>query len=83
MSQANSRPRDWLVARARRALAAGNARRVVLKRNGQAVVQVPLTAGMAGFVPAVLLAPGLTVAAVVLGLAAKYTVTVERKTEGA
>ncbi len=83
MNQAYSHPRDWLVDRARQVLAAGNARHVVLKRNGRVVVQVPLTAGVAGLVPAVLLAPELTVAAVILGLAAKYTVKVERKAEGA
>jgi hypothetical protein len=83
MKQAYSHPRDWLVDRARQVIAAGNARHVVLKHNGHVVVQVPLAASVAGLVPAVLLAPELTVAAVILGLAAKYTVTVEQTAEGA
>jgi hypothetical protein len=81
MSGINSRPRNWLVDKARKVVAAGNARSVILKREGKVVVEVPLTAGVAGLVPAALLAPELTTAAVLLALLGKCTVEIRRKTD--
>ena len=81
MSGANPRPRNWFVDKARKVVAAGNARSVILKREGKVVVAVPLTASVAGLVPATLLAPELTTAAVILALLGKCTVEVRRTTD--
>jgi hypothetical protein len=81
MSGINSRPRNWLVDKARKVVAAGNARSVILKREGRVVAEVPLTASVAGLVPAMLLAPEVTTAAVILAVLARCTVEVRRTTD--
>ena len=82
MNLTNSRARTWLVDRGRKAVAAGQARSVVVKRDGRVVVQVPLVAGVAGLVPAALLAPEVAVLAAAAALLARCSVEVVHRTDG-
>lgn len=81
MSRGNSRVSNWVLDQGRRAVAAGQARSVVVKRGEKVLVQVPLITGVAGLVPAALLAPQITVLAAAAALLARCKVEVVPTTD--
>lgn len=64
-----------LVEKVKQIINEGNARRIVVKHNGNVIVEFPLTIGVVG----VVLAPILAAVGAIAALVSKCTVEVERK----
>jgi len=88
MSRKNSRYEEFevagenLLAKVRELLHEGNVRRVILKReDGTTILEVPVTAGLAGIVLTAALAPALVAIGAIAAVVTRVTVAVEREDE--
>ena len=61
----------------------GNARRVIVKREGETVMELPLTAGVGGAAAAVALSPTLAALGAFASLATDIKLVIEKKPEAA
>jgi hypothetical protein len=77
MTNVTSPLNGWLLTNVRKVVAAGNARSVILKRDGKVVVEVPLATSVLGLVPAVVLVPELTAVAAIVALAARCSIEIK------
>ena len=69
-----------LLAKVRDLLHEGNVRRVILKReDGSVILEVPVTAGLAGIVLTAALAPALVAIGAIAAVVTRVTVAVERE----
>jgi hypothetical protein len=67
---------DELLKRVKELIAAGNARRIIIKREtGETIVEIPVTLGALG----ALIAPTLAAVGTIAALVAKCTIVVERR----
>lgn len=60
-------------------IAAGNVRTVRIKHDGRTILEIPLTAGIAGSTAALILAPYLTLAAFIAGWYTKFRIEIEKR----
>jgi hypothetical protein len=68
-----------LVSKIRELVAAGNVRTVRLKHNDKTVLEIPLTAGVASTAAALVIAPYLTLAALIAGWYTKWRLEIEKR----
>lgn len=67
---------DELLAKVKKLIKAGNARRIILKnQNGKTLIEIPLTVGAVGAI----IAPSLAAVGAIAALVAKCTIIVEKK----
>ena len=69
---------DQLVDRVREIVAEGNARRVIIKKDGKSVLELPLSVGVGGAAAALVLSPVLAALGAFAALVTDVTVAVER-----
>ena len=72
---------DQLVGRVQEMVGQGNVRRLVIKQEGRALLDIPLTAGVLGGVITLWLAPMLAALVAIAGLVARVEVVIEREGE--
>lgn len=72
---------NQLKSKIREVVSEGNARRIVVRKDGRELADFPLLLGGGGAVAAVVLAPTLTAVAAIAALASDITVIIERDTE--
>lgn len=70
-----------LVERVREIIEEGNARRIVIKKDGRSVMEIPLSVGVGGATAAVLLHPTLAAIGAFASLATDIRILVERRPE--
>ncbi|GAB6138324.1 DUF4342 domain-containing protein [Halanaerobaculum tunisiense] len=66
---------DQLVAKVKELLKQGNVTRIIINKEGQVLVDIPVTAGVVG----VILAPYLSAVAAIAAVASQYDIKVERR----
>lgn len=69
---------NQLVDRVREVIEEGNARRIIVKKDGRAVMEFPLSVGVGGAAAAILLSPTLAAIGAFASLASDVHVVVER-----
>ncbi|MDX1547365.1 MAG: DUF4342 domain-containing protein [Rhodothermales bacterium] len=69
---------DQLVDRIREIVAEGNARRVIIKKDGKSVLELPLSVGVGGAAAALILSPVLAALGAFAALVTDVTVLIER-----
>lgn len=71
---------DSLLAKVRELLHEGNVRRIIVKHeDGSSIVEVPVTAGLAGIVLTVAVAPVLVAVGAIAAVVSNVTLAVERE----
>lgn len=69
---------DQLVGKVREAIEEGNARRVLIKKDGRTVIEFPLSVGVGGATAALFFAPTLAAIGAFAALVTDVTVEIER-----
>lgn len=72
---------DQLVARVREIIEEGNARRLLIKKDGRTVIEFPLSVGVGGATAALVFAPTLAAIGAFAALVTDVTVEIERAHE--
>ena len=74
---------DDLLAKVKELVHEGNVRRLIVKRDGETLVEIPLQAGLAVTVLTVALAPALVAIGAIAAVVSQVTLVVERDVEDA
>ncbi|MHB1132012.1 MAG: DUF4342 domain-containing protein [Chloroflexota bacterium] len=72
---------DQLTSRVQELVSQGNVRRLIIKQEGRALLDIPLTVGVVGGVAGVFLAPMLAALVAIAGIVARVELVVEREGE--
>jgi Domain of unknown function (DUF4342) len=70
-----------LLAKVREVLHEGNVRRIIVKRDGHSLLEIPLSAGLAVTILTVALAPALVAIGAIAAVVSQVTLVVEREVD--
>lgn len=73
---------DQLLGKVKELIAAGNVRRILIKREGEVILEIPLNAGLAVTAVTTVLAPVLVAVGAIAAVLTQVTLVVEREDEG-